>query len=287
MSEQMLQILFSVVFLSQVLLISIFLPRQVLARLRFVVRTYPPAQFPKLYPVPMDQVEKAQRSYRNLNVFALLVGLAMVLAGLIWPGNEMFNGENDFVPMIYLMIQFSPILILATNAGITYFNPMRNTGSNSTRRAELTPRRVFDFVSPALLGVATFVYVAFIVLIVYVRQFEFPWFGGYSNLVGVTAINLAFAGVAFKAVYGKRKDPYQAHEDRTRQMEATATLLLWTSIAATLFIALAVTLRAFELSDFLPVSMSLYFQLVALMSFREFRIDNVNFEVYREDPVAT
>ena len=69
-------------------------------------------------------------------------------------------------------------------------------------------------------------------------------------------------------------------------MEATANMLLWTSIAVTLFIALNVILRAFDLSDLVPVSMSLYFQLLALLSFREFRIDNVNFEVYREDPVG-
>ncbi len=235
----------------------------------------------------MDRVEQAQRNYRSMNVFALLVGLALVLAGLVWPSNEMFNGENDFVPVICVAIQFLPLLILATNAGFTYFNPKRNTDSSSTRRADLTRRRVFDFVSPTLLGAAILLNVAFVVLIVYVRQFEFPWFGGYWNLVGVTAINLVFAGVVFRSVYGKRKDPYQAHEDRTRQMEATANMVLFTSIAATLFIALNVILRAFDLHDLVPVSLSLYFQLLALLSFREFRIDNVNFEVYREDPVAT
>ena len=72
-----MQLLYSVVFLSQVLLLSVFLPRLVLGRLRFVVKNYPPAQYPKLYPVSMDKVEKAQRMYRSMNALPLLVGLAM------------------------------------------------------------------------------------------------------------------------------------------------------------------------------------------------------------------
>ena len=39
------------------------------------------------------------------------------------------------------------------------------------------------------------------------------------------------------------------------------------------------------LDDFTPIATSIYYQLLALMSFREFRIDDVNYGVYREDPV--
>ena len=46
------------------------------------------------------------------------------------------------------------------------------------------------------------------------------------------------------------------------------------------------SLKALGLDDFTPIATSLYYQLLALMSFREYRIDDVNFEVYREDPVA-
>ena len=55
----------------------------------------------------------------------------------------------------------------------------------------------------------------------------------------------------------------------------------------TLFITIDVTLHAFELQHLIPLSLSLYFQLVAVIGFREFRIDNVNFEVYKEEPLVT
>ena len=53
---------------------------------------------------------------------------------------------------------------------------------------------------------------------------------------------------------------------------------------ATLFLALVIGLAAFELRDLQPIVMSLYFQGLALLSHRSFRIDDVDFEVYREDP---
>ena len=84
--------------------------------------------------------------------------------------------------------------LVAMTAGFTYFNLKRNTDSHTVRTAELRPRRLFDFVSPAVIGLATLVYVSFVAFIIYVRQFDFPWFGGYVNIAIVTAMNLFFAG---------------------------------------------------------------------------------------------
>lgn len=77
--------IFSIVLLSQVLLISYFLPRQVPQRLRYVVQNFPPERYPRLYPVALDKVERAQRSYRSLNFFVLVVGLALVAYTLYAP----------------------------------------------------------------------------------------------------------------------------------------------------------------------------------------------------------
>ena len=140
--------------------------------------------------------------------------------------------------------------------------------------------------SPALLGAAAVTYVAFAVFIWYVGRFDFPWFGGYTNLVIVTVMNLFFVAMSLKQVYGKKKDPYQDYEDRDRQIEFTLRTLLFVSIALTWYTTLAISLKALGLDDFTPIATSLYYQLLALMSFREYRIDDVNFEVYREDPVT-
>ncbi len=278
--------LFYLVFLSQVLLVSFYFPRKLLRRVRYVVDTYPPSQYPKLYPVPIDVAEKAQRNYRNVNVFALIAGLALVFTGLYSRNEEMLNWDTISVLTIYMAIQYSPMMIAATS-GFTYFNLKRKTDSRTTRRAELQPRRLFDFISPTVVGLAIFVYIAFVLLIVYVRQFEFSWFGGYWNIFAVTAANLFFAGVIVQSMYGKKKDPYQAHEDRIRQIELNIKVLFFSSIMATVFVAMAIALQALDFGHLIPTFLSLYCQLLALISFRAFRIDNVNFEVYREDPLVT
>ena len=286
MRGQLGQLLFYFVFLSQVLLISFYFPRKILGRVKHVVENYPPSDYPRLYPMSLDFANKAQRNYRNMNLLVLLAGIGLVLVGLLWPSEEMLHWDSDSVLVIYFFLQYSPMIIAGT-AGFTYLNLMRKADSRSTRKAELRRRSLLDFVSPAVLGLAIFVYLAFVLFIVYVRQFEFPWFGGYMNIVGITIVNLLFAGIIVHNLYGKKKDPYQAYEDRARQIGVTIRGLVWTSILATGFVALSIGLAAFDLRHLQPISLSLYFQVLAVITFRATRIDDVNFEVYREDPLAT
>ncbi len=60
--------------------------------------------------------------------------------------------------------------------------------------------------------------------------------------------------------------------------------MVFMSIAATTFIAIEVVLASLDLRNLQPTAMSLYFQLIAVISLRTLRIDNINFEVYKEDP---
>lgn len=277
--------LFYLVFASQVVLISYYFPRRILGLARHVVDTYPPSGYPKLYAVPAEAVETALSGYRKMNRFALLVGVALLVAGIWGPGDELFRWNSGSVLALYMLVQFVP-LVIATSTGFPFFSQKRKPDAGTTRKAELRPRRLFDFVSPALVGAAVAVYAAFVVLIVYVQQFGFPWFGGYWNIVGVTVLNLLFAGAIFRFLYGKAADPYQTYEDRARSIERNVKQLLYSSIVWTTFLALSISLRALGLGDLIPLVLSLYIQLVAVISFRSLRIDETNFEVYREEPAV-
>jgi len=274
-------ILFYVVFLSQILLISFYFPRKMLKRISYVFATYPPSQYPRLYPEPIEYYEKARRNYRNLNVGVLLVGLSL-LAVLL---GDSRSGEWDVGNFVfpYFMIQFFPMMLLEIRS-FKYYRLMRKADSRTTRKAELQPRRLFDFISPTMIGLALLVYFAFIALILYIRQFDFPWFGGYWNIVGVTAGNIFFAAIVAWNMYGKKRDPYQAYEDRKRQIELVVQQMVFMSIAATTFMALEVILASLDLRDLQPTVMSLYFQLIAVVCLRTLRIDNINFAVYKGDP---
>lgn len=276
--------LFYLVFLGQVLLISYFLPRRVLQRMRYVVQTYPRTEYPRLYPVSLDRVEAAQRSYRNLNGFALATGLALVAAGLLIPGEDMLGWDTLSVMTLYLMLQLSPLLI-ATRPGFTYFNPLRRKDTRTKRTAELAPRRLTDFVAPLAVAVALGLYAFFAFFIVAVQQLDYPWFGGYWNIVGITAINLLCAAGIVYSLLTRSRDPYQTTADRRRQTGFAVRAAVFTSIAATLSVMLSIVLAMLELRPWIPVAKSLYFMLLAAVCLRQFRIEGVNFEVYREEPM--
>ena len=176
---------FYLVVLSQVLLLSFYLPRTVLRRLRRVIDEHPPSTYPKLYPMSIEVVERGLRSrwhlcaerrhaqlgqpgrarvvwtvlrrYRIMNLLILLAGLALVFAGIYAPSADMLNWDNQAVLALYACLQFSPML-LVERSGLKYYRLMRKANVRTTRRADLQPRRLLDFVSPAFLGLAILAY---------------------------------------------------------------------------------------------------------------------------------
>ena len=136
-----------------------------------------------------------------------------------------------------------------------------------------------------MIGTAVAVYVAFCTLIVYIRQFDFPWFGGYLNIVIITAGNLLIAGFIIWKLRGKKSDPYQTHEDRLSQIGLVVNQIVLTSIAATTFVAITVTLASLELRHIQPMMSCLYFMVLSVICFHTLRIDNLNFDVYRRNPI--
>lgn len=275
--------LFFFVFLSQILVISFYLPKTVLNRVRYVFATYPPAKYPNLYPEPLEKYERAWRNYWNVNLFILLAGLLLML-GLL--GYSRSGEWGETIVTTYFMAQVFPMILIEIGA-FKYYKLMRKTDSRTTRKADLHPRRLFDFISPPMIGLAIFIYFAFIGFILYLRQFEFPWFGGYWNIVIVTAGNIFFAGIIIWHLYGKKIDPYQAYEDRIRQMALIVEKVVFISIAMTLYVVIIVLLASLDLRNLQPTVLSLYFQLVAVIGFRTIRIDTINFEVYKEDVLVT
>lgn len=277
--------IFHLVFLSQVLLISYLLPRQVLRRMRHVAATYPPAEYPRLYPVPLEQVEAAQETYRAWNRAVLAVGLALVAIGILVPTEDMLGWDTLSVMTLYLMLQLSPLLV-ALRPGFLYFNPLRVRDTRKRRSAELAPRRLFDFVSPMAAASAIGLYVAFVFFIVAVDQLDYPWFGGYLNVVGITVIDLLCVASIVYSLRARRRDPFQSSSDRRRHVGFAVRLAVFTSVAATLSVAISIGLALLELRDYIPIFKSLYFMLLAVVCFRQFRIDGVDFEVYREEVAA-
>ncbi len=276
-------ITFHLVFLGQILLVSFYLPKRVHDQMKYVFETYTPSTHPKLYPRPVEHYQRSIRTYRNWNLFMLSAGLLIFAALFINP----HDGDVDnAIVMGYFFAQMFPVILLDISS-LKEFRLMRTVNSRTTRTAELHPRRLFDFISPTLFGITVITYVAFVLLILYIKQFEFPWFGGYWNILGITIMNLFFASMVLWQMYGKKLNPHQAYADRIRSIETTTKIMVFTSIAATVFVALSVALSAFEIRHLLPVFLSLYCQSLAAIGFQAYRIGHTNFDVYKGDPLVT
>lgn len=169
---------------------------------------------------------------------------------------------------------------------------MRKADLRTTRQAELHPRRLFDFISPTIFGIAIFMYIASILLDLYWHQFNIHW--GHDTVqraIVITAVNLFFALVVIWNLYGKTLNPHQAYKDRTKQIELAVKSLVFVSIAMSVFFMTTAAGDQFDLDSFEPSLVSLYFQLIVWISigtmFRILRIENMNFEVYKEDVSVT
>lgn len=77
-------ILFYVVFLCQIVLISYYLPARVSRRIQFVLKTYPPSTYPKLYPRGAGYYHSFRRYFRIANTLLLPVGLSLTFACWYW-----------------------------------------------------------------------------------------------------------------------------------------------------------------------------------------------------------
>jgi hypothetical protein len=141
-------------------------------------------------------------------------------------------------------------------------------------------------VPKGLFSAAIVLLLTLVALVVYVTRIDVPGFAGYWNLLYIGALNVILAVFVFRALNSPKTDPYQANEDREERMAGHVRLALWTSVALSSFLMLTFSLQALDLGAYIPIAMSFYFQLLALLVFRDTRLDDVNFEVYRDDPAT-
>jgi MFS family permease len=287
-------ILFCVVFLSQVLLISWLYPRRVISRSRYVLRNFPPSTHPKLYPQPPEHYERWLRNIARVNLVIIVAGLLII--GLIlgtlaggWDGGIFASSrKNDWTEVIV-----APFFVIQLIASVGYMNfsaskllqAMAKAAPPRVRTAELHRRRLVDFVSPAMLVVAGLTNVAFIALVLYYYQrFELPLFKVVASIASLVLTLLVFSVTVGIALRAPKLDPYQAHQDRHRTIKVVVQQALAYCIAFPALFAVLLTVKSFE-----PVMTSLFVQGLALASLwgsYSYRVDKIDFDVYRPDANA-
>ncbi|NQZ07431.1 MAG: hypothetical protein HRT35_09755 [Algicola sp.] len=279
-------ILFYLVFLCQLILVSYYLPSKILARMRHVVTHYPPSEYPKLYPQDVGCYKKSHRRYQLLNHFLLLVGL-LLIAGDVWRSHTYGGGVNESFPVMFGMVQFMPMMWLELSE-FGQMKLMRKVNANTQRKAELSRRRLFDHVSPALIFAVVALFFATIVLDLYWNDFKLVW-GGDTVVRAFTLFvcNGLFVLIVRFNLHGKKLNPHQSYEDRSRQVEMVSRTLAYLSLVMSLFFIYTAAGDVYELKAYEHVMMSVYFQIIALISIGNIiwgqPLEKLNFDVYKAD----
>ncbi|MEM7366804.1 MAG: hypothetical protein AAF525_22540 [Pseudomonadota bacterium] len=278
----MIDDMFLVAFLLQVIVLTVYFPGRIYNRLGYVMTHYPPSDFPRLYPQPLSHYEAERRNYLIKNVLVGAIGL--VLLSMFSVDTYLGDWERMLITGFFL-VQLLPVIHLDLLT-LRRSKLMRELLTDGVRKAEMRPRHVHQFVSSGLLGGAIATYLGFIVLVVYVNQFDYEWFGGYLNLVIITGLNVLFVAVGYWTLTSKRKDPYQAYQDRLVQMEMTIRTLVFVSIAATWYVALSILLSAIQLDHLESIAICIYHVVLGLICMQPYSISRVDFDVYREPATA-
>ena len=285
--------LFAIVFMGQIALISHYFPRQMLARLGWLLDTHPPADYPRLYVHALEYYQKAQSRFRLLNRGIAIIGL--LILGWILAGHGSANdGErasiSDAWPAAYALLQFMPLILLEF-AGFRQFRMMREANSCSTRKASLAPRRLFDLVSPARVAITVALFVVAVVFNFYAHDFDFSLRQDAMQMtLAMVLANGVMAATAGWAAFGRKQDPYQATADRVHQIRANLHSVLNVSMLISVFITLKIVAEVWKLESLDAVFMSLYWQAVGLLSIgyilRTVRVEDIDLEVYRDQKLA-
>jgi len=283
-------LLFYIVFLSQIGLISFYYPKKILERVRFVLENYPISLYPKLYNKSSDYYEFGAKVYQVMNYIILLVGFSIIFAIGYWDVTSDYEIESGFA-LLYFMLQMFPVMLMEFSS-FSYFKQMRKMNKSATRSADIQPRKLFSFVSPSLVSLAVLTNTLCILFVFYLDPAPYKIGSDtFIVLISLLASNILFALIIRFNINGKKLDPYQATKDRIKIIGYTIKSLVGISIVASLFIMIQKGMNHFQLGYLEAVAMSFYLQLIAWLSLGNMlklvRIEDINFDVYKEQIPTT
>ncbi len=278
--------IFYLVFLGQILTISVYFPRRILARMEWVLEKHPPETHPKLYPKPKSYYRLGQAAFRWANRIIALLGLAVILAAHYVDGGTWSSDGylSEAWPAGYALIQFVPFLVLSF-VEMGQFKLMREAAKQ--RRANLQRRSVLSLFSPTLTVLAVAALTAAVVFEYMVAGDDFE----LVKLAGLLFGNGFMAIVLGWSIFGRKKDPHQVAADRDRVLRAAATSMLSVSIVISLFTLMKTAENAYAINYLDAVGMSLYFQIIAWLGIghvlKAVNLDDIDFDVYRNGSPAS
>lgn len=285
-------LVFAAAFVVQMWLVSSYFPRQMLQRVRLTLDRHPPADYPKLYPRPIEHYRIGIAVFEWANRVILMFGAGLLFSLIFLVDHATFADDghiSEIWPALYGVLQFLPWLVLEM-VGYRQLKMMREARTPSTRRADLRPRTLLNTVSPGLVFATIAIGIASVTFDFYAHDFDFSWADSMQRTVTLVFTNGFMAAVGAWHLHGRKQDPHQHPADRQRQISVQLTSLLFVSMTLSVFFISQAADDVIDLDSIEASLMSLYFATVASLSLgyslSRLKLEDQNFEVYRNTPAA-
>ncbi len=283
-------VLIACIFASQILVLSFLTPiRRNFLYARMFTR-YPPQQYPRLYPVPRERIERIQSFFKPLHVVIGCAAAVTLVLGLI---QGIAAPRLAYWMFLCMLAQMLP-LYLALPWSIKWAKAFRAMPPPSVRSAELRPWRVLDYVSPLRIGLGISGAGLALVcsLLAYLHRPQLLTtilaLAVISGMLLLRMIYVLFSATGFGRL---RADPYLSPADtfRVRQMRFRGLYGAGAVFGALFSVELLYLAQLIRFDVvYLLIGLSVLFQLLAigLVSAQNRDLQTRDFSVYRDDSAA-
>jgi hypothetical protein len=278
-------LLIAVTFATQIFLLAYYLPRRRRRHQELMFTRYPPAEYPRLYPVSH---ERMARTLALLQTIQRLIGVAAVLVlvlGFIYANSAFEYGRWMMWTLIAQLVPASlgiPWVLKTARA-------FRAMPPPAVRSTELRPWRTVDFVSPFVMGLG------FIGSVLAISCAPIAWMQQPRPLNIIVVCAGASLAMLIRMVYVlmgpitfPRQDPYMSEGDtflaRQRRFNTLFLAAAFMGFYGAFMQLYSAHLVRFDMV-YICIGVSVIVQAIALVSVSAYLhdFDRRDFSVYRPD----
>ncbi len=274
----------------QLYVLSYYYPKLLADRMSYVIDNHPASEFPKLYPFKNGE-EKAKEGlvqFKFITTLILIIGILLLLDSIAF---QFSFGDSAATALVagFALIQIAPFIWIEISE-LKQYSMMRAKIKTSKRTADLKPRKYFDYASPVTFSIAVLLLITYLIFNFYRNGFSLVG-DGMITFGALLIMHIFFAFLVYWVMRGQKINPHLSAEDRDRHITGTVKNTLYVSIIASLFLLVFGLIQHYDLDHYEAMSISIYWQLIAHLGIgtmlRENKLEDLNFDVYRDDTAAS
>lgn len=270
-----LTLLVLLVFISQIVTLSIYLPLKWRNYRIALFARHPKEKYPHLYFQPESVEVNRQKIRRVIDSVVIVLGIGLISEAII---QSMTADELAHRMFVFSIIQIMPFM-LSRYWGKKNNQLMKERKIEKVMKASMSVRKITDFISPLMITVTVCLYVVSLVAGI-LSSIEFNTV--ILMIILNTAINIYLVRSILNGLYSERTDQFLSDEDRLKQIGKKLKRLPLSSIIFSAFILSILLFENFGLSGALIFMITSFFlQLLFIVEVNP-KIER-DFSVYQEN----